>query len=485
MESSVALVWFRNDLRLADNEALDAALRSHSHVVALYVHAPEEEGIWEIGSASKWWLHHSLAALDKSLASIGNRLIVCLGPTASAIKRIAKESSATAVYFNKRYEPWAQEQERQVILSLSKIHLKVHVSRGNLLFDPEQVRTKDGNPYKVFTPFWKTLLEATEPAQPLIIPKSIPSPQTTTQGLELEELGLLPTKNWANGIAESWTPGESGAQASLREFLLHSLDKYPSGRDRPDQSSVSRMSPHLHFGELSARTIWHAVKNHSLSTPQSGAAAECYLRELAWREFAYHLLFHYPQTTAEPLRQEFKSFPWSKDNGLLSAWKEGKTGYPIVDAGMRELWHTGWMHNRVRMIVASFLVKDLLISWQRGAQWFWDTLVDADMANNTLGWQWAAGCGADAAPYFRIFNPTLQGEKFDPDGLYVSRWVPELAKLPRTWIHRPWLAPPDVLAKASIELGKTYPHPLVDHAIARKRALAAFESIRAVHYSRE
>jgi deoxyribodipyrimidine photo-lyase len=306
-------------------------------------------------------------------------------------------------------------------------------------------------------------------------PKKIPAPARWTASLELAELELEPKIDWAAGLRETWHPGEAGARRQLETFLEGHLEAYSADRDRPDHCGTSRLSPHLHFGEISARQVWHAAHKASAGNPQ---AAEPYLRQLAWREFAHHLLFHYPATPGEALRGEFRRFPWRMDAKGLKAWTGGKTGYPLVDAGMSELWHTGWMHNRVRMVAASLLVKDLLIPWQEGAAWFWDTLVDADLANNTLGWQWCAGCGADAAPYFRIFNPVLQGEKFDPRGEYVRRWIPELARVPDEWIHKPWQTPGLVLAEAGIELGKQYPAPIVAHEAARQRALAAFARMR-------
>jgi deoxyribodipyrimidine photo-lyase len=363
---------------------------------------------------------------------------------------------------------------------LSERNVKTRQFNGSLLFSPTQVETQQGGPYKVFTPFWRQCLAEPEPGEPLPPPAKLPAPSTWPSTLSLDDLDLEPALNWTEGLAEAWEPGEAGAGAELERFLDEALHAYATDRDRPDRRGTSRLSPYLHFGEISPRTIWHAVKEHAAVREGRGLVkgAESYLREVGWREFAHHLLHHFPDTVEEPLRPEFSDFPWADDEEALMAWQRGQTGFPIVDAGMRELWATGWMHNRVRMIVGSFLVKDLLIPWQEGARWFWDTLVDADLANNTLGWQWVAGCGADAAPYFRVFNPILQGKKYDPDGAYVSRWVPELAGLPVRWIHEPWNASAEILEEAGVELGSSYPHPLVDHGEARDRALEAYSLIK-------
>jgi deoxyribodipyrimidine photo-lyase len=334
----------------------------------------------------------------------------------------------------------------------------------------------------VFTPFWKACLEQSQPERLVSSPRRIPAPKHWPKSLALEELGLEPKPNWARGFSEVWKPGSEGAADALKQFVTAGVASYGTERDRPDHRGTSRLSPQLHFGELSPRQVWHAIRGGSKPSARSRAAkhndVHPYLRQLGWREFAHQLLFHFPQTVDQPLREKFERFPWKTDARPLKAWQKGRTGYPIVDAGMRELWTTGWMHNRVRMIAASFLVKNLLIPWQQGAEWFWDTLVDADLANNTLGWQWTAGCGAYAAPFFRIFNPVLQGRKFDPHGDYVRRWVPEIKLLPSRWIHEPWSAPTAVLVSAGIRPGKDYPAPIVDHSEARKRALAAYRRLK-------
>jgi len=351
---------------------------------------------------------------------------------------------------------------------------------GALLHEPWAIRNKAGHPFQVFTPFWKTCLASGEPSEPLPAQRRFTAPPRRPASLPLAALDLEPKVNWTSGLRAAWQPGSAGAKAELGRFLRDGLLTYAEGRNRPDVVGTSRLSPHLHFGEISPRQVWQAVRHfaESQSIPAEVWRHWQFLTELGWREFAQHLLFHFPHTPEQPLRAEFARFPWRKSPAWLRAWQRGRTGYPLVDAGMRELWSTGWMHNRVRMVVASFLVKNLLLPWQDGSRWFWNTLVDADLANNTLGWQWTAGCGADAAPFFRIFNPISQGEKFDPEGSYVRRWVPELARLPAAWIHQPWKAPPAALAAAGVKLGRTYPRPIVSLLISRELALEAYQRIR-------
>ncbi len=470
MTGNTVLVWFQLDLRLAANPALEKAVQSGSAVVPVFIYAPEEEAPWEPGAASRWWLHLSLTALDRSLAERGSRLIVRRGPSAETLLSIASETGATQIFWNRRYEPALRERDRKLEDQLRSAGITPEISTGNVLFEPGTILNSSGQPFQVFTPFWRACQAQPAPESPKPAPTSLPAPAHWPRSLAISDLELEPKIEWAGGLREMWQPGECCAARQLKRFLDGPADDYVDGRDRPDLVGTSRISPHLHFGEISAKQIWHAVKR-----AQKG---DEYLRQIAWREFSYHLLYHFPQTAEHPLRSEFRSFPWHRNQRAQKAWNRGLTGYPMVDAGMRELWHTGWMHNRVRMLVASFLVKHLLIPWQDGAAWFWDTLVDADLANNTMGWQWTAGCGADAAPYFRIFNPVLQGEKFDPDGSYVRRWIPELAKLSPRWIHKPWEAPAPVLAEAGIELGKDYPLPIVNHDAARKRALAALAEMK-------
>ncbi|MBX5452833.1 MAG: DNA photolyase family protein [Acidobacteriia bacterium] len=478
METPPAIVWFRNDLRISDNPALRAASALGQPIVPVYILDEHAPGTWAAGGAARWWLHHSLAALKSSFAKSGLDLLLLRGPAALVLPRLVRETGARAVFWNRLYEPWAVQRDRQIKSALRAEGVKVASFNASLLFEPTSIRTRNGEAFRVFTPFWRACLAAPEPSEPEGAPDlSFLRGFKLPAGERLEDWRLLPTApNWAGGLQAAWQPGEAGARARLDAFLAKALDHYESERDRPDHAGTSRLSPHLHWGEISPRQVWHAAKTHP--------NAKAFLRQLGWREFSYHLLFAFPSLPEEPLDARFQAFPWAEDAKALASWQRGRTGYPIVDAGMRELWQTGWMHNRARMVCASFLVKHLLLPWQYGERWFWDTLVDADLANNAAGWQWVAGCGADAAPYFRIFNPVLQGEKFDPNGDYVRKFVPELARLPARFIHRPWEAPPAVLDAAGVKLGTTYPAPIVDHRAARERALASFVGERRVGIGR-
>ena len=453
----VAILLLRHDLRLADNPALRAAMAAGRQVIPVFIRAPEEEDEWARGAASRWWLHQSLEALRGGLRRRGSRLVIRRGPTAETLLRLARECGAEAVFWNGGCEP-------AVVRALESAGIAARGLAGNLLFEPGTIGNRSGQPFQVFTAFWKACLRAPGPAAPLAAPRRVPGPAKWPESLTVRDLKLEPEADWAGGLRQAWHPGEAGGRRRMKAFLRGAVGAYAKDRDRPDLAGTSRLSPHLHFGEVSARQVWQAACG-------AGRAAEPFLRQLVWREFAHHLLFHYPDMPRAPLRAAFRGFPWVEDAGGLRAWQRGMTGYPLVDAGMRELWQTGWMHNRVRMVAASFLVKDLLIRWQEGAAWFRDMLVDADLANNTFGWQWCAGCGADAAPYSRIFNPSIQGRKFDPEGRYVRSWIPELAGVQDRWIHRPWEAPAEALAAAGVELGRTYPRPIVAHEAARRRAL--------------
>ncbi|MBI5384228.1 MAG: deoxyribodipyrimidine photo-lyase [Verrucomicrobia bacterium] len=475
----ISIVWFRHDLRLEDHPALHAAV-ARGAVLPVFIWAPEEEAPWPPGSASRWWLHQSLLALETDLKRAGSRLIIRRGPTRQALLGLAKDGRASAVFWNRRYEPAVMARDVKVMESLRSAGLEAESFNGALLHEPWEVQTKSGGPFQVFTPFWKTCLALPAPPKPWPAPRELPAPRKWPVGLPVEALELEPEVNWAGGLRASWKPGRAGARAELKRFLNERLLKYDGVRDFPSRVGTSRLSPHLHFGEISPRQVWHAVRRSATekAIPEERWPQCRFLAEIGWREFAHHLLHHFPHTPAQPLRSQFAKFPWRDEPVWLRAWQRGLTGFPFVDAGMRELWATGWMHNRVRMVVASFLVKHLLISWLDGARWFWDTLVDADLANNTLGWQWTAGCGADAAPYFRIFNPVSQGKKFDPKAKYIRRWVPELAKLPDRWIHAPWEAPAESLARAGVTLGENYPKPIVKHLIARETALEAYRKVK-------
>jgi len=480
MVSRASIVWFRIDLRLADNPALQAAMQRGGPVIPVFLWSPGEEESWEPGGASRWWLHQSLQRLDAGFRAAGSRLVIRKGASLAGLRALAKETGANAVFWNHRYEPALAARDQQVQDALQADGVETASFNGALLNEPWAVANQSGKPFQVFTPFWRHCLSKPDPAEPLPAPRKIAAPKSWPESLPPDKLQLEPRIHWAGGLRAAWRPGEAGAQAQLKHFVRSALSGYSAGRNRPDLPGTSRLSPHLHFGEIGPRQVWHAVRRDAAAraVPEETWRTGQFLAEIGWREFAHHLLHHFPHMPDRPLREKFKRFPWRKNPAGLRAWQQGRTGYPIVDSGMRELWANGWMHNRVRMIVASFLVKDLLIPWTEGAAWFWDTLVDADLAQNTSGWQWTAGCGADAAPYFRVFNPVCQGEKFDPQGGYVRHWCPELARLPDPWLQRPWMAPREILDRAGVSLGRTYPPPIVDHALARQAALEAFARIK-------
>lgn len=464
--SSPLILWFRSDLRLADHPALMAAARTGRPIIPVFV-LDEGNRHAAPGAASRWWLHHSLAALSAALGALGSQLILRRGNAARIMPALLGETGAGGILASASHEP----RQRAVERLLADAGVPLRLFAGNHLFPPGTILNGSGAPYRVFTPFYKACLNAPPPAAPLDAPAAITAPGRWPGSERLEDWDLLPrAPDWAGGLRETWTPGEAGAAARLGMFLDRSAPAYDTARDLPAVPGTSRLSPHLHFGELSARQVWHAATHH----PDAGTAGmAAFLREIGWREFSCHLLHHCPEMTHRPLRAEFDNFPWRDDPRGLRAWQRGETGYPIVDAGMRELWHTGFMHNRVRMIAASFLVKDLRIDWRRGAAWFLDTLVDADAAANSSNWQWVAGCGTDAAPYFRVFNPALQARKFDPEGGYIRRWVPELGAVPGAHVAEPWSMTACDREAIGLRLGQTYPHRIVDHGEARKAALAA------------
>jgi deoxyribodipyrimidine photo-lyase len=485
---TTAIVWFRRDLRLADNPALHAARERHAHVVPVYLHAPNEENAWQPGAATRWWLHHALASLSDSLDKAGAPLVIRSGGSLEELRKLAKAVGADAVYWNRLYEPAIVSRDKQIKEALREDGLEVESFNAALLAEPWELKTGGGGPYRVFSPFYRTLdarlrAQLGEGRAPVAGIRTLkPSPKTP-KGESLESLKLLPTIGWDGGFRQHWSPGEPGAHQRLEAFCKGAVGTYREARDLPAIEATSGLSPHLHFGEMSPLQVTVRIERLLADNSAAGvrANAEWFLREIGWREFAHHLLFHYPHTVEQPLSAQFAKFPWRAKQDYaadLKAWQRGSTGIPIVDAGMRQLWHIGWMHNRVRMIVASFLTKNLLIPWQEGAAWFWDTLVDADLANNTLGWQWSAGSGADAAPYFRIFNPVLQSAKFDDRAAYIRQWVPELAKLDDKSIHAPWEAKPAALQKAGFIIGKNYPKPIVDLKQSRDRALKAYDAIK-------
>ncbi|MEX0346935.1 MAG: deoxyribodipyrimidine photo-lyase [Rhizobiaceae bacterium] len=465
------IVWFRQDLRVADNPALFHASKRGPVLPVFILDETETPGL---GGASKWWLHHSL----QSLSSRFSDFVLLRGDPQSQLLSLIDKTGADAVFWNRCYEPHAVSRDKAIKAHLNEKGIDAQSCNANLLHEPWELKTGSGGPFKVYSPFWR--VARSRPVEPPLAEPAISATPARDIGMALEELDLRPSNpDWAAGWQEIWQPGEYGALAGLESFLENGLSGYAGLRDRPDLKNVSRLSPHLHFGEISPRQIWAKANFLAAGQPELARDVEKFLSELCWREFAYHLLYHFPTIPDENWKRSFNAYAWRDSEAHLEAWQRGMTGYPIVDAGMRELWNTGYMHNRVRMIAASFLVKHLRIDWRLGAAWFWDTLVDADLANNASGWQWVAGSGADAAPYFRVFNPMLQGRKFDPEGSYIRRWCPEIARLGNDHIHAPFEASQRSLFEAGVKLGETYPKPLVDHQEARKAALAGYEAVKA------
>lgn len=479
--TSTAILWLRQDLRLGDNPALRACCTRGSKLAIVFIDDPAEQTLSTLGAASRVWLHHSLQSLDQDLKQRGQRLLYMQGDSYRVLKLLVEELDAGFVAWNRCYEPASLARDTKIKKAIGEL-TEVESFNGVLHAEPWEVLKGDGTPYRVYTPFYRRVAVDFPPAKPLATPKSLPQviSQATIKKLPdpasvhtLDDLKMLPALDWHIGMMRSWSVGEAAARKTLKAFLQQRMDDYGEGRNLPAKMGTSRLSPHLHFGEISPRQILHRIFRSTGGKLESGSGAEVFAKEVIWREFAYHLLYHFPDTVEQPMDKRFARFPWpALKADHLERWQRGLTGVPIVDAGMRELWQTGWMHNRVRMIVASYLIKNLMIPWQYGENWFRDTLVDADLASNVMGWQWTAGCGADAAPYFRVFNPVLQGEKFDREGEYVKRWVPELTDVPLKFVHKPWEL------DAELRQNLSYPEPLVDLKASRQRALDAFDKIK-------
>ena len=474
MTEGTAIHWFRQDLRIKDNPSLESAAKYKSFI-PIYILDDENAKEFAMGSASRWWLHHSLQTLNKSL---GGNLLFFKGNPEEIFKQLLEDQDISYMSWNRCYEPWRIDRDKKIKKNLEEKNIQAESFCGSLLWEPWTISKDDGTPYRVFTPFYKKgCLNSIEPRLPN---DSSSLKNVNTHKLHsssLDSLDLMPKIKWYKGFESEWSPGEDGADKSLDEFLDSGLINYKEGRNFPSQKFVSRLSPHLHFGEISPNEVWYRAKTKETLNGIEKSLAHFH-SELGWREFSYYLLYHFPDLPSVNFQRKFDTFPWQKNDELLQLWKKGMTGYPIVDAGMRELWKTGYMHNRLRMVVGSFLVKNLLIDWREGEAWFWDCLIDADLASNSASWQWVAGSGADAAPYFRIFNPITQGLKFDPEGEYTKKYVPELKDLPNKYLFNPWEAPKEVLEVAGVELGKDYPEPIVDLKISRELALEAFATTK-------
>ena len=468
MKEKIAIYWFRQDLRVSDNPGL-TKLAQKAAVLPIYILDDENSGKYFCGGASRWWLHHSLHSLNRSLC---NKLSVYIGNPLTVIEEIITRFKVESIYWGRCYEPWRIERDKNIKEQIQKQGIEVRTFNSSLLWEPWDVKKEDGTQYKVFSPFFrKGCHNAQAPRVPLREPERINYISDQNQ-LGIASLNLLPKTKWAAKLEPYWEIGEAGALKSFKTFIQEGLHCYREGRNFPSKPFVSRLSPHLHFGEISPNQLWYTVRNLA-----ENKDTDHFCSELGWREFSYSLLYNNPELPSKNLQHKFDNFPWLDNSNLLNAWQKGQTGVPMVDAGMRELWQTGYMHNRVRMIVGSFLVKNLRLHWHHGERWFWDTLVDADLANNSASWQWIAGCGADAAPYFRIFNPILQGQKFDPDGHYVRKYIPEISNLPNKYLFSPWDAPKQILNELGIKLGSTYPEPVIDIAQSRIDALESFKSL--------
>jgi deoxyribodipyrimidine photo-lyase len=476
-----ALLWFRNDLRLSDHPALLEAVDWSNQLLCVYV--LEEESAWARGAASRVWLWHSLRALDMALKARGNQLHIVIGDAQALIPGLCESHGLSDVLWSRRYRPDQIEIDKALMSRLKNDDVQVHSLAGEMLHQPWSLKTGAGGPYKVFTPFWKQLRQRLPPPPQDALPERLPPSPDKVQSLSPGDAEvadkLLPALPWGEAMIRHWQPGEAGARRRFEHFLKSGLSGYDEMRDRPDRDGTSQMSAALHFGEVAPARLAADTLAAMQEKPSWEEDGESFLSELGWREFSRHLLYHFPTLPDQALNSRFRDFPWADDDQQhLRAWQRGETGVPIVDAGMRQLYASGWMHNRVRMIVGSFLCKNLLLPWQLGEAWFWDTLVDADLANNAQGWQWIGGCGADAAPYFRVFNPVRQAERFDPKGDYIARWVPELHNLPAAGRHAPWEMKDRELAACGFKLGRDYPQPLVDLKTSRKRALSAWETVR-------
>ena len=474
LAKNINVMWFRQDLRLADNPALTNALEDGKTLpIFILDNVNSKEHI--NGAASKWWLHHSLSKLNKSLK---NKLCFFIGNPIDILDEIHKQFEISNIFWSRCYEPWRIKRDKKIKKYFSDQNVNVNTFNGSLLWEPWNIAKKDGTPYKVFTPYYrKGCLNSDKPRMPLPVPNLSNLISIDNHDLKIEDLELMPKHNWYNKMISLWSPGEEGAHGKIEEFISNGLNNYKEGRNFPSNQNVSQLSPHLHFGEVSPNQVWYRAKTKE---GKLGIKKDLdhFLSELGWREFSFNLLYHFPFLPKENLQKKFDNFPWDNDKDKLKKWQKGLTGYPIVDAGMQELWQTGYMHNRLRMVVGSFLVKNLLLHWHHGERWFWDCLIDADLASNSAGWQWIAGSGADAAPYFRIFNPITQGQKFDPDGKYTRKYLPVLNDMPDKFLFNPWEAPEDVLRSAGVKLGENYPLPIVEIGSSRQKALEAFATTK-------